>query len=361
MSGENEPIRANRLSNREVMLSAAGLYNINMPSTSGGGGYNDYYTYGNRLSSVSSNEITSDQSKCEQSSNDVATASSSSVPANRVNNSTSTSNADETDTNVDDDELSLSQYELDIVNKYLNEMCDSDDHAQNVVSDEENQFDDGLAIKTSSNDDGNKSMMITKQNDNLVIVDQCNVVKSQSPSQSQSTVSMQNASTSSTSTSSSLSSSSVQPTLLAVSNANATDDMQYTQTSRQSGFDQSNAIINQIMQNNISSATHSHIDTHNDVNNNNISLSSIANNNQSTAASEAATTPPPTHGQRQCTNDSRRPCNNNSSNNNNRRTNPNSSSYNNRISANLPIVVGITSCIWGLFFYAVKSFYSDLT
>lgn len=312
MSGEKEPIRASRLSNREVMLSAAVLHSLNQPSTSG------QNKCENRLSSISSEAIDKSTDKTE----------SSSKQTTADMTSPSKSNTDDTETNIDD-ELSLSQYELDIVNKYLNQLDDSDESNDEIVSE---KLDEQLAI-ASSIDSSDELNHIN------ATIDQCNGIDKSIDSDAQSESIEKSSQISS-------SSSSLQqpPSSVSYANANAIDEMQCTQTSRQFGMiDPENAMINQTIRN--TESAHSHYDTHNDVNNNNISLSSNVAN-QSLA-----------HGR--YTNDSQRHCDNN----NMRRTNQNrtASSNINRITANLPIVVGITSCVWGLFFYAVKSLYSDLT
>lgn len=373
LSSENEqPIRANRLSNREVMLSAAVLQNINMPSTSAAvsGGYK---RTNRRLSSSVSSEATT-YDKSEQSSNQtssaaaVTTSSSASAAAAVANcvSSPSKSNADESDTN---DELSLSQYELDIVNKYLNELCDSDEsNDQNEIVKE--KLDEQLAIVSSicidsGEDDGATS--IAKQTDRMINIDndQCNGIhiESDTSTQSQSQIHSLDASTSSTGMQQHSFS---HPCIIA--NANANDEMQCTQTSRQSGFDQPNqsyAMINQTMQRNTIETAHSpsHHHTHNDVNNNNISLSSNIGSHSDRSIDHRRYNNNNANNQNNNnhhqTSDSRRHCDNNS--NMRSRTNPNATNDSNRISANLPIIVGIASCVWGLFFYAAKSFYSDLT
>lgn len=253
------------------MLSAAVLHNMTMPSTSG--------TFRNSQSSVSNDATWSDRSEL-----------SSSQPINCVS---SASHVDDTQANTDD-ELSLSQYELDIVNKYLTELGDSDEHSGR------NELDDQLPIAQDHSNDRSEP------------------IESESLSQS---LSLSHAA-----------STSQQPEPNANANAHATDEIRCTQTSRPFEFDQANqssAMINHRI------TEPAPIDTHNDVNNNNIRLSSDIDSHRIS---------PPTYS-RHC--------------DNNRRTNTNPLST--RINANLPIMVGITSCIWGLFIYAVKSFYSDLT
>lgn len=389
MSGEKEPIRANRLSNREVMLSSAALRNINMPSTSTSGDYIN----SNRISSVSS-ELTDKSSGKRRFGTNTSTSTSASANAS-VNASQTTngdsisgsmsssssipqSNADhKCDANTDDD-LSLSQYELDIMNKYLNELCDSDESNEHDETISEN-LDEQLAIARSSIsiDSGDSSLNQSPSDLVNVNVPQSNEIESESPSlslsqsqsqsqcepksQSQSqfekteSQSLDASSLSSSPPSPSLSASAQQPIQVSNLNANAiqnqnpnpNDAIRCTQTSRQLEFDQpfqSNAMLNQ---NRNTQMDNTHIDTHHDVNNNNnLSLNSNIMGQQSSSNNIS--------GQSRLTS-GRRYCNNN------RRTNTNTPSDSNRITANLPIVVGITSCIWGLFFYAAKSFYSDFT
>lgn len=378
MSSENEQpqkIRANRLSNREVMLSAVVFQNMNMPSTSSAS-LSGGYKCGNWLpSSVSSGTGERSNDRSEQSSNQASASasiaeslSSSSAAAAAaavaseaamINHLSSPlkSDADESETNNDDD-LSLSQYELDIMNKYLNDMCDSDEsYEQDEIIGE--NLDEQLAIALSIHIDNGNDGTHAKQTEQLVnATDHYNGIHVESDIQSQSH--SQDASSSS-STDQHQHQQQQQANVLShpSSNANANDDIQCTQASRQSEFDQSNqsnAMINQTMQCNIHES-----DTHDDVNNNNISsLNSNIGYSHSTVHSieQQQFGYNGNSNNNHQTSDSRRHCDNNNRN----RTNPfSSNSDTNRITSNLPIIVGITSCVWGLFFYAAKSFYSDLT
>lgn len=339
LSNENEPIRASRLSNREVMLSAAVLHNMNMPSSSTSG---DYNISTNRMSSISSKpgHTWNDKIGGRRASNQAVNCVNSSTTSASTTASKSSVNDDETDTNSNDnDDLSISQYELDIVNKYLNELCSSDESNDQEKSISENIDEQLINVVTSNNvsggdDDESQSQSPPNQIYRLNANDQCSTldmsIESDTESQSLSQSQSQDAR-------------SVQPQPFPVSNSSANDEIQCTvQTSRQLGFDQSiqiNAMINQPNRYNTYDLGH----TLNDVNNNNISLSSNTmdshNVNQGLYSSGG-----------------RRPCSNYG------RTNPIQTRDNQlRTSANIPIIVGIASCVWGLFFYAVKSFYSDLT
>lgn len=349
MSSENEPIRASRLSNREVMLSAAVLHNMNVPSSSTSG---DYFN-SNRMSSVSYNggQQSYGRTASETSTSVAATTmttttatSMTSVKPNQASNcvsSTSKSSVDDTDTNSNDndDDMSISQYELDIVNKYLNELCSSDESNDQEKSISEN-VDEQLTnvmknqtfhVSCSDDDESLPNQMhrfsdqCTDQSSTLDLLS----IESESESQTRQSLYQSQVASSS--------SSMQQP--LHVSTAN--DEIQCTQgTSRQIGFDQSIRISAMINQNRSNTDLGQ---THNDVNNNNIRLSS-----STTTESHRIDPGRYSSGRNNCSNYGR--------------TNPIMTRDNiNRTSANIPIIVGIASCVWGLFFYAVKSFYSDFT
>lgn len=333
MSNENEPIRANRLSNREVMLSAAVLHNMNMPSSSTSA---DYTININQISRKSSAAGQSDDKNAAHASNQASICvNSSRPPSTSMTTMSSKSSADdETDTASNgNDELSLSQYELDIVNKYLNEICSSDESNDQEKSISE-MIDEQLINVTSNNlssgDDDDESQPHSNYADRLNDNDHSSTldmsIESDFETQSQS----QDARSSAT------------PQPFSVS-TNTNDEIQCTeQTSRQIGFDQSihiNAMINQENRYNTYDLGH----TLNDVNNNNISLSSNTTDSHNVD-------------QGRYSSGGRTPCSNYGT------TNPIMTRDNQlRTSANIPIIVGIASCVWGLFFYAVKSFYSDLT
>lgn len=322
LSCDNEPIRASRLSNREVVLSAAGLYNFNAPSSPSTSGE---YKNKRRLSSISGGTALKAIERMQDRSNQIAayyisTASKSSDDEIDAINDNDIDNDNHNDTTNDD--ISLSQYELDVVNKYLNELsnCDQDEN-------ESNDHDENLSEIPNEQLTGNIDScddLLRHQNDQCNLFDMSVGLKpktqlqSISPSQSQSQYQD--------------TPSSLEPLLI----SNKNDEIQCTQTSRPFGFDQSNQSNAMINQNRNADSGH----THNDVNNNNISLSSSTDSHMI--------------GRNRYPSGHRRY-------GSNRTTNTNAMNNNNRISSNLPIIVGITSCVWGLLLYAVKSFYSDLT
>lgn len=325
------------------MLSAAVLHNMNVPSSSTSG---DYFN-SNRMSSVSHKAGQQSYGKIGSGTTTTTTTTSmTSVKPNQASNcvsSTSKSSVDDTDTNSNenenenDDDMSISQYELDIVNKYLNELCSSDESndqeksiSENVDEQLTNVTKNTFHVSCSDDDESLPNQMYR-------FSDQCtdqsstlDLLSIESESESQSLSQSQVAS----------SSSSMQQQPSPVSTAN--DEIQCTQgTSRQIGFDQSIRISAMINQNRSNTDLGQ---THNDVNNNNIRLSS-SNTTESHHNDPGLRY---SSGRNHCSNYGR--------------TNPIMTRDNiNRTSANIPIIVGIASCVWGLFFYAVKSFYSDLT
>lgn len=279
MSGENEPIRANRLSNREVLFTPA-AHNINMPSTS--------TAYETTKQMIAKLEQTDSIEKIEDESDEPST--------NKFNSNIDEMTTTTTTTNTDDD-LSLSQYELDIVNKYLNELGESDeDHDHNDINLNET-FNNELP-NTLSNVQEN-----TEQNVSVdELVNDSDEMNTYIKSQDVSTVTPK-------------------PFTSSHADDNTIDTGRFTSTSRQIGFHQQYR--------------------NNDVNNNNIRLCSGSTQNNSIGHM----------------NENSQRCDNN-----NRRTNTNNLNANhNSFAANLPIMVGITSCVWGLFYFAVKSLYSDMT
>lgn len=338
LSCENEPIRASRLSNREVMLSAAVLHNLNTPSSSTSGEYRN----NRRLSSVSSGTALRSNDRIlerpnQRPANCINRASISTEDGTDASNDNDNENENDNDNDNDttNDDISLSQYELDVVNKYLNELCNCDQD-ENESNDLDVNLSEQLTGSIDSSDDS-----LQNQTDQCNLIDMSVELKPQTQFQTQTQTQTQSQ-TLSQSQSQSLTQSQYQdtPSSLApflISSKN--DEIQCTQTSRPFGFDQSNqsnqsnAMINQ---NRNADSGH----THNDVNNNNISLSS--NTDSHTVSQHRYSSGHRRYGS-------------------NLTTNTNAMSNSNRISANLPIIVGITSCVWGLLLYAVKSFYSDFT
>lgn len=361
---EKESIRASRLSNREVMLSStAVLHNMNLPSSSSSASID--YLIRNRKPCASNKR---GQSITDQSNAMVKAKQTTSTCQSNHNTSKSSADDTEAETNSssnidndsnDQDNTDLSQYELDIVNKYLNEMSssndESNDYDKNISENQnENQLnsiesssmnshhssggDGGSGSGTDSIND-NKNNTQSNQSNRLNTNDQCSTadvsIESdvESPTQSQSQSQSHDASTSAMQQSFPVSS--------------ASDEIRAcTQTSRQIVFDQTNQIDAMI---NPTRYTDYLGHTHNDVNNNNLSLSSNNNNNTNTT----------NHTDSHSSNQGRHYSSERRHYGMTGRTNPTS----NRLTiTNIPIIVGITSCVWGLFFYAVKCFFfSDLT
>lgn len=358
-----ESIRASRLSNREVMLSStAVLHNMNLPSSSSSASVD--YLIRNRTPCATfrrSQSIT-DQSNellkaklamaCASSNRTVKSSTDDDDTETDTDTASASSNTENNDQDNNDTDLSLSQYELDIVNKYLNEMTSSNDECnEHDQSNSENRNVQSMELSPSSVHDGGgggdddssgnigdcttKDAQADQCTHSIGSVDQANTADvsiesdSESPTQSQShdasTPPMQQ--------------------LCPVSSAN--DEIRAcTQPSRQIVFDQINqidAMINPIRYTDYLGHTH------NDVNNNNLSLSSHTTNHTNNN----------NHTDSQSANQGRHYSSERRHYGMAGRTNP----ISNRLTiTNLPIIVGITSCVWGLFFYAVKCFfYSDLT
>lgn len=331
---KKESIRASRLSNREVMLSSTALlHNMNLPSSSSSASID--YLVRNRKPSTS---YKSEQSMSDRSHNDAAVTKAKQSTSTARSKASTTTDDTEADTNsssnIDNDDqdnsdLSLSQYELDIVNKYLNEMSSSNDESNDFDKHNSEMPSDNQSHRSSLDGGGSNSIKSNQSHTADVSIESDGDSSTQSQSQSQSQ-------------SHDASTSAMQQQLFPVSSAS--DEIRACiQTSRQIVFDQTNQIDAMI---NPTRYTDYLGHTHNDVNNNNLSLSS---NNTNTNAT---------------------------TNNNNNHTDSHSSNHgrhysserqygmtSNRLTiANLPIIVGITSCVWGLFFYAVKClFFSDLT
>lgn len=258
MNKENEQIRANRLSNREVVLSSAARALTHTPSAS----------------HISESKPNIPMASCSTTNRTkiIDTANDQSPPtANKI-------------ANADEDEQYLSQYEIDIVNKYLNELGDDDDDDDGdalVASDL------GInSILQSSHANANVDDTSDDESEQRSVIEVIDVMAVQSHD----------------------------------NDAIIDNDSQCNQTSRRTiSFEQPN-------QANANNA---------DVNNNNMSLIGIASN--------------PSDGQQNRSSQRHRFCEPN------RRTNTNATNM------NLPIIVGITSCVWGLCLFAMKSFYSDLT
>lgn len=342
MYNEKESIRASRLSNREVMLSStAALHNMNLPSSSTSASV-DYlirnrmpcasFKSGQSITMQSSEPLTAKPltSSCK-SSKDTDADDEDDIEA-ETNSNNNMENSD-LDTATD---LSLSQYELDIVNKYLNEINNDD---EKIYSESEQLNSSSMANNV---DDAHNDNSIDVNSDQMDACDPCSTAADVSiESDGESPIQSQSHDDASTSTQQQ------QQQLFPVSSANE-EIRACTQTSRQIVFDhtsnQIDAMINPIR--NTDYLGH----THNDVNNNNLSLSSN-NNNQNNNHNQT---------------DSHRTLNQGIHYSSERqhygmtgRTNP----ISNRLTiTNIPIIVGLTSCVWGLFFYAVKCFfYSDLT
>lgn len=194
------------------------------------------------------------------------------------------------DENVDvDDDQYLSQYEIDIVNKYLNELGNAD---ENIECDDPSDGDGTIAV----NSDGGIALAHTSDDE----------------SEQRSVIEVIDSDASSNAMAATITDAGAgQASAAQVSAGQASA----TQTSRRS-IDPANA-------NNA------------DVNNNNTSLIGIASNPYDGQQDRGV-------GQRFC-----EP---------NRRTNTSANA-----NMNLPMIVGITSCVWGLCLYAMKSIYSDLT
>lgn len=306
MGGEHDTIRANRLSNREVLLTSTATHYPSAESNSG---------------LLRPFKVSTEQEHLE--SNDEQTS------------SILGSDIDESDNDRTDD-VSLSQYELDVVNRYLKDFCENevidsdahDDHDQNVINNIDEQLAKALSIQIDCCDDGHTQLLTDidhgsniSKSSNLLIDSQSDVSSSTS--------------------------------LLPVSDHadHTTDESRCSQTSRQIGFDQNNqsntTATNTNYTNNAAQSVCADriLANNNDFNNNNIRLSN-SDSDQSAVSIAFAT-------------------NRNTSNNrfreNSQRPNPSSTTNPRLFGDNLPIIVGITSCVWGLFFYAVKSLYSDLT
>lgn len=254
MNKENEQIRANRLSNREVVLSSAARALTHTSSTS--------HVNEPKPSIPMASCSTTNRTKIIDTITDQSPPTPDQIP------------------NTDEDDEYLSQYEIDIVNKYLNELDDDDGDAL-VASDL------GInAIIQSSHANANEDATSDDESEQRSVIE---VIDTMAVQAHDNHVIIDNTS-------------------------------QCNQTSRRTiSFEQAN-------QANANNA---------DVNNNNTSLAGIASN--------------PSDGQQNRSSQRHRFCEPN------RRTNTNATNM------NLPIIVGITSCVWGLCLFAMKSFYSDLT
>lgn len=330
LTGEHETIRANRLSNREVVFTSSVQYSETAAS------------------STSTKDSLIGPIKCDESLQKIDDpAVSASIASFTNENENFLSNESAMHTDVDD--TALSQYELDVMSRYLKDLSENDDidsdevaidvHAlvQNVNNNIKNNVDEQLSkalschvigCSSSDDDDGQKTTL----NDHI---DPTAIL-----SNNQSDFESSNASS-----------------LIPVTDHadHTTDDSHCIQTSRQIGFDQnnqSNTAINQYT-NNVCAADSILVNNNNDFNNNNLRISNQSGTNQS--GSNIATTSTNSTTNR---NTNRRFCDNI---NNNQRANTTRTHQNRLFGENLPIVVGITSCVWGLFFYAVKNLYSDLT
>lgn len=201
------------------------------------------------------------------------------------------------DDDVDDDDEYLSQYEIDIVNKYLNELGDADECIESDELNDGSESTDGsdgyrahVASAGDSSDDESEQRSVLE------------VVDSDAPSTATAAMTATHAVNASADSDSG-------------SNGASANAGPCTQTSRPS-IDPEHA-------NNA------------DVNNNNTSLIGHASNpsdgQQNRGVGQRFSEP-------------------------NRRTNSSANA-----NMNLPMIVGITSCVWGLCLYAMKSIYSDLT
>lgn len=276
---ENEQIRANRLSNREVVLSSVARGLINSPST----------TYVNECKNTNMPPTASCSTNYQMANIEVATGDQNMHAIDKIS-------ANVVDADADDEQI-LSQYEIDIVNKYLNELCDGDDSDGDVV---------GVAltadgrVNDSSDDESEQRSVIevldANASDTWQASDKAMTVHAYDVDADESTAD--------------------------------TDDSRSTArtTSRRSHL--------RCVQTNQANANNA------DVNNNNMSLISIASN-PSVGHAVAADT---TAGQRA-----------------NRFSEPNRRTNTNAANMNLPMIVGITSCVWGLCLFAMKSLYSDVT
>lgn len=354
MYNEKESIRASRLSNREVMLSStAALHNMNLPSSSTSASVD--YLIRSRMpcSSFKSGQSTSTQSSEPAKPLTSSCMGSKDTDADDEDDIEAETNSNNNIENSDQDtatDLSLSQYELDIVNKYLNEINNDDGNDDEKICSDSEQL-NSSSMADNVDDGHNDNSIDVNSNAQPIDSDQMNACDPCSTAADVSIESdggspMQSQSHDDASTSTQQQQQQPQQ-LFPVSSANE-EIRACTQTSRQIVFDQTShqidAMINPIR--NTDYLGH----THNDVNNNNLSLSSNNNN----------------HNQNNNQTDSHRTLNQGMHYSSERRhygmtgrTNP----ISNRLTiTNIPIIVGLTSCVWGLFFYAVKCFFfSDLT
>lgn len=369
MCKNKESIRASRLSNREVMLSSTALlHNMNLPSSSSSASI-DYLVRNRKpcTSNRSEQSMASDQSngmvKAKPSTTSTSTSASNKSSAaddtEADTNSSSNINDNDNDSNDQDNtDLSLSQYELDIVNKYLNEMSSSNDESNDYDKNisESNHNENQLTSIESSSMNSHRSSLDggdsgsghhNTQSNRSNVNDQCTTADvsiesdGESPTQSQTQTQSQSQSQSHDASTSAM------QQLLPVSSA-SNEIRACIQTSRQIVFDRTNQIDAMI---NPTRYTDYLGHTHNDVNNNNLSLSSNNTNTNTNTNNHTDHSYSSNHGRHY------------SSERNYGMTADRTSPTGNRFTiSNLPIIVGITSCVWGLFFYAVKClFFSDLT